>query len=313
VIAMTELEELRAWLVDVLADDRTRFELLRRGIGTAERCGVFCVQPLADVGRLSEDIIGRAMRDARHFRGEQSYIVVACKDDTGKGAVQTVIEVAGGRDVDERGVDIEHANSTGLLGQLMRHNESDQKSISGQFSAVFAAYEQLLAARDRIIEQRDKRIAELEARELKVFEMYERLSAADHERNVEIHRLDQQDKRTEYAVQKLDLLLPIIGSKVGARFLGDGHGGSLPLFGEEMLRQFLRSLDDAQVANIVSSLRPEQAAIVGELYLAYAEREKISAGEGATTSGPTTGRAAAAGSTPPSARTEQSGTTGGSP
>jgi len=268
---MAELEELRAWLVDVLADDRTRFELRRRGIGVEERCGVFRAPPEADVGRLAEEILGRAARDARHFRGDQSYIVAAGDDDDGKGAVQTVVEVAGGRDVDERGANIELASSQGLLSQLMRHNEADQKAISSQFSAVFAAYEQLLAARDRIIEQRDKRIAELETRELKVFEMYENLSTAEHERRLDVHRLEQQDKRTEYATQKLDLLLPVIGSKLGGRLMGDTKGA--PLFGEEMLRQFLRSLDDTQVSTIVSHLRPEQAAIVGELYLAYAERD----------------------------------------
>jgi len=283
---MSELEEIRGWLVDVLGDGRTRFELRRRGIGVEERCGIFRAPPEADVGRLAEEILGRAARDARHFRGEQSYVVAAGSDDSGEGMVTTTVSVAGGRDADERGLNIELANSAGLLSQLMRHNECDQKAISGQFSAVFAAYDQLIAARDRIIDQRDRRIAELEARELKVFEMYENLSTSEHERHVEIHRLEQQDKRTEYAVQKLDLLLPVIGSKLGSRILGDGKAGGQPLFGEEMLRQLLKSLDDTQVASIVSTLRPEQAAIVGELYLAYAEREGKKPADAAGASAP---------------------------
>jgi hypothetical protein len=304
---MAELEELRAWLVDVLSDERARFELRRRGIGSEERCGVFRVEASADVGRLAEEIMTRAVRDARHFRGPQSYIVAASQDEEGGNEVRTVVEVAGGRDVAERGGDIELASTTGLLGQLMRHNESDQKSISGQFSAVFAAYEQLLAARDRIIEQRDKRIAELEARELKVHELFERLTTAEHERRIELLRIEQADKRAAFAQEKIDMLLPVLGSKVGTALLGPGKPGQPPLFGEEMLKQFLGSLDMAQVNAIESILRPEQIPLIAQLYNAYAERDAQAKKAAANASGVAPAETSSPTSNPPSAPTPNGG------
>jgi hypothetical protein len=290
---MSEIEDLRAWLVDMLASKCTRFDLRRRGIASEERCGTVHADASADVGRLAEDLLARASRDARHFRGPQSYIVGASSDEEGADEIRTIIEVPGGRDALERGVDVEGASTAGLLGQLMRHNEADQKAISGNFSAVCAGYDKLLAARDRIIEQRDARIAELEARELKVHDLFERLTTAEHERRLELHRVEQQDKRAEYAVQKLDLLLPLVASKVGTRVLGETKAAGGPMFGEEMLRQLLRSLDESQVTGILASLRPEQAAIVGELYVAYAEREQKKATE-AESPGAATPPAAAA-------------------
>ena len=55
---------------------------------------------------------------------------------------------------------------------------------------------------------------------------------------------------------------------VGARGVGE-----FVALGEELLRQFLKSLSPQQMDAIVGSLKPEQAAVINEIYLAYGERE----------------------------------------
>jgi hypothetical protein len=39
------------------------------------------------------------------------------------------------------------------------------------------------------------------------------------------------------------------------------------------MRQFLKSLTPAQIEALMGLLRPEQAAVIGEVYEAYAKRE----------------------------------------
>ena len=98
-------------------------------------------------------------------------------------------------------------------------------------------------------------------------ELQERLMSVQHERDMEIIRAQQSDKRTDFLKEKLDMLAPVLVSKM----IGKGAGGAA--LGEELMRQFLKSLTPDQMSKIVGSLAPEQAAVINEIYLAYGERE----------------------------------------
>ena len=142
----------------------------------------------------------------------------------------------------------------------MRHNEANARLAIGQTLDVISHYRSLLAARE-------KRIEELEAKYWKVAELYERLTSMQHERDLEVMRIQQADKRQDFLKDKLDMLAPVLVSKV---LPGAAKGGAL---GEELIRQFLKSLSPKQMEAIVGSLSPEQAAVINEVYVAYGERE----------------------------------------
>ena len=100
-----------------------------------------------------------------------------------------------------------------------------------------------------------------------VAELYERLTSMQHERDLEVMRIQQSDKRQDFLREKLDLLAPVVLAKVAP------NAAKNAALGEELLRQFLKSLSPQQMETIVSSLKPEQAAVINEIYVAYGERE----------------------------------------
>jgi hypothetical protein len=97
-------------------------------------------------------------------------------------------------------------------------------------------------------------------------ELYERLTSMQHERELDVKRLEQADKRQEFLREKLDMLAPVLMSKI----VPGANKGAL---GEELIRQLLKSLTPEQMQTIVGALSPEQAAVINEVYVAYGERE----------------------------------------
>ncbi|HEY8075118.1 MAG TPA: hypothetical protein VIF62_13435, partial [Labilithrix sp.] len=123
----------------------------------------------------------------------------------------------------------------------------------------------------RALDARDRRIDELEARHSKMLELYEDLQSMRHERELAVIREHRADQRTQFLKEKLDMLAPVLMNKL----LGKGAGGAsgAPVLGEELMRQFLKSLTPEQIEALMGMLRPEQAAVIGEVYEAYAKRE----------------------------------------
>ena len=205
---------------------------------------------------LANTIHSRAVDDGRHFPGRSLYGVFAFREGTYIDRLFFSVE----GEEDEQRFGLRDANLSGVTTQLMRHNEANARLAIGQTLDVISHYRSLLAARE-------KRIEELETKYWKVAELYERLTSMQHERELETLRLQQSDKRQEFLRDKLDMLTPVLMSKV---MPGAAKGGAL---GEELIRQFLKSLSPKQMEAIVGSLSPEQAAVINEVYVAYGERE----------------------------------------
>jgi hypothetical protein len=66
------------------------------------------------------------------------------------------------------------------------------------------------------------------------------------------------------------MLAPVIISKVLGAGMPKGQGSIL---GEEVLRQFLKSLAPPQMAAIMNALNPEQVVAIGEIFERYSDRE----------------------------------------
>ena len=205
---------------------------------------------------LANTIHARAADDGRHFPGKSLYGVFAFRGGTYVDRLFFSVE----GEEDEQRFGMRDANLSGVTTQLMRHNEANARLAIGQTLDVITHYRSLLAARE-------KRIEELETKYWKVAELYERLTSMQHDRDLEVLRLQQSDKRQEFLRDKLDMITPVLMSKV---MPGVAKGGAL---GEELIRQFLKSLSPQQMEAIVGSLSPEQAAVINEVYVTYGERE----------------------------------------
>jgi hypothetical protein len=250
-----ELGELAQWLERQLADGATRIVLRQKGEdGSDQLVRDFPVGDAA-TNALADAIHRRAHDDGRHFRGRSLYGCFAYRDR--EYLDRYFFSVDG--EVDHAHFGQREANLSGVTSQLMRHNEASARLAIGQTLDVIGHYKSLLAARE-------KRIEELEAKYWKVAELYERLTSMQHERDLEVMRIQQSDKRQDFLREKLDMLAPVLVSKVMP-------GASKGALGEELIRQFLKSLSPQQMQSIVGSLTPEQAAVINEVYVAYGERE----------------------------------------
>jgi hypothetical protein len=250
-----ELGVLAQWLARQVADGATRVHLRQKSDNGGEQ--LVREFPLAgeDPAALADMIKRRAHDEGRLFRGRSVYGVLAFRDDDYLD--RYFFAVDGAEPVIHGG---QHdATLSGVTSQLMRHNEANARLAIGQTLDVIDHYKNLLAARE-------KRIEELEAKYGKVVDLYERLTSLQHERELDVRRLEQADKRQDFLREKLDMLAPVLMAKIVP-------GASKGALGEELVRQFLKSLSPEQMQTIVGSLDPEQAAVINEVYVAYGERE----------------------------------------
>jgi hypothetical protein len=251
-----EVADLTQWLERQVAEGASRIVLRQKSEEGAEQLvSEFAVNLQGGSPRgLAETLLRRANDDGRHFRGRSLYGVFAYRDRDYLDRFFFVVE-----GIEQSTFGTRDANLSGVTSQLMRHNEASARLAIGQTLDVIGHYKALLAARE-------KRIEELETKYWKVTELYERLTSMQHERDLEVMRIQQADKKNEFLREKLDMIAPVVMSKVMP-------GAAKGVLGEELVRQFLKSLSPQQMESIVGSLKPEQAAVINEIYVAYGERE----------------------------------------
>ena len=250
--------ELADWLERQLTEGATRLALRHKSEDGGGEALVreFSMNEGGTVPGLADLVYRRAQDDGRHFRGRSIYGIFAFRENEYLDRFFMAVEGA----EDPAYFGLRDASLSGVTQQLMRHNEANARLAIGQTLDVISHYRNLLAARE-------KRIEELEAKYWKVADLYEQLTSMQHQRELEVMRMQQADKRQEFLKDKLDMLAPVLMSKV---MPGASRSGAL---GEELVRQFLKSLSPKQMEAIVGALSPEQAAVINEVYVAYGERE----------------------------------------
>ena len=249
------------WIRDQVDDHCVRLALRQKTEDAEQHVREWSLVDIANVDDLVEEIETCAHADSLNFRGPTLYGLFSYREAGKRYVSRTLLRVAGqGFNQAMMVGETEAADARGLTSQMMRHTEVASRIALGHTQEIILQYQQILAARD-------KRIEDLEARHFKVLELHERLASMQHERDMEIVRAQQSDKRTDFLKEKLDMLAPVLVSKM----IGKGAGGAA--LGEELMRQFLKSLTPDQMTKIVGSLAPEQAAVINEIYLAYGERE----------------------------------------
>jgi hypothetical protein len=281
-----EVEDLRDWILTALEKGADRIELRTRE-GT-EAVGEWALsRSTTDALKLARTICRHADNDAQHIRGGAVFYVVLAfepgqKERCGRGFLNAR---RGGR----MSVDApdEDGSADGLLAQLMRHTENSNKLAIGHTADVVKHYKKMLEAAYA-------RIALLEGRLNDVGEVYEVLTTQAHERELEMMKQKQSEKKQDFFASKLNMLLPIVLSKLAAAANGkDGKEAKpLPAFQEEKMRQLVNSLRDDQVDGLMSALDPAQIALMASLYEDYKLRDPALAQNSGAPSGANTNGAA---------------------
>jgi hypothetical protein len=262
--------DLAKWLAAQLSDECMLVVLRHRGADADQQVREWPLASDTDVNDIADQIEACAHEDGRHFRGPTVYGVFAYRE-AGKAAVaRTLLRIEGQGAAEAFMGETETADARGITSQLMRHNEVAARMALGTTADIIEYYRRALDARDR-------RIDELESRHFKTLELYEDLQSMRHEREIDVIREHRADQRTQFLKEKLDMLAPVLMNKLLGK--GASGGAGAPALGEELMRQFLKSLTPQQIEALMGMLRPEQAAVIGEVYEAYAKRESAKDGE----------------------------------
>jgi hypothetical protein len=270
-----ELVELARWLQRQVDEKRSRVVLRQRSTtGGDQRVREWRLVDI-NASELASAIYAGAVDDARHQRGTIQYGLFAYVDGQKnhadrmlfsidnpdeRGRSTALATLGAGSDDDDGDGALERMQKANLMGLLMRHTHASAQLALGHTVDIVRHYKEES-------ERKDARIRELEERHEKVLAMYEELLSMKHERELEMLRANNSEKRKDHLLDKLDMLVPIAMSKVIP-------ASKTPALGEELMRQLLKSLTREQLSQLVGHLSPEQAALIHEIYIAYVEREE---------------------------------------
>lgn len=260
----SEHADVANWLRSQAAEGCCRVILCQRVGSEQQHVREWSVPDGLDADALAKEITKRMLDEARVLRGPSMYLLFSFKPDTSSYFDRRICRVEGiGASADTLLGDTEQADPRGIVSQMMRHNEASAKISLGQTLAIVEHYKQILR-------ERDARIATLEERHTQVIELQERLMSMQHARDVDLIREKRSDKKQAFVRDKLDMLAPVILSKVLDAGTPKGQG---TMFGEELLRQFLKSLGPEQMFAITNALGPEQVVTLHEIFERYSARE----------------------------------------
>jgi hypothetical protein len=264
-----ELVALTRWLQKQVSEKRSRVVLRQRIQGGENQ--LVREWRLADIvaSDLATAVYERAIEDATQQRGGVQYGLFSYAEGQKNYVDRTFLNVESGpkdkpstaiATLDANLEDDDRAQRAGVVGLLMKHTHASAQLALGHTVDIVRHYKD---ESDR----KDARIRELEERQTAVLRMYEELLSAKHERELEVLKAQNSEKRKDHMLEKLDMVIPIALAKVMP-------ASKTPALGEELMRQLLKSLSREQLGALTSHLRPEQAALIHEIYLAYCEHEE---------------------------------------
>lgn len=223
---------------------------------------------------LVAELVDKACEDAEHIgRGRIKYTVEV---DGVKGRVTFSLKIPEREGEDEDDID-EVPNKRGLISQQMRHNETLVKVAVGASKETNEMLRSML--RDE-----QARTQRLEAKYMETMKAYEELLSMRQVRDIELRKVESQERRKDQVGHVLMQGLPILASKL----LGGGQKQAVEMMGaktplEQMLEGFLMTMNHDQLAKIASSelFTPIQKAGLMEiisfvLERQAAEQEKVS-------------------------------------
>jgi hypothetical protein len=254
-------EDIVAWVHEQIARACPLLVLRQRMDEGGEM--VVCNMTLPGDGpqAIAASLYSRAMSEGRYLRGPTLFMMYAFKEVGREHCDRKSFRVEG--ESYARTGETEPPTMAGINSMLMRHTDAATKIALGHTSHIIEQYKVLLL-------QRDRRISELEASLREASAVRESLVMFEHERALSMHRVNEDSKRSDFMRDKLDLLIPVVASKM----LGTTSMGVPPVVNDEILKQLLGSLSNEQLFKLQGILNPDQQTAVGDLYTRYAQRSK---------------------------------------
>lgn len=261
---MIDRTKLASRIAAARASGAVRVELWHRAtaqLRTVRVSGaaVFSSRSLDDATQVAEDCAEAAEVDSL---GEGAAYEVRMLDQDGAPVVVypfTVGRVKASPAVP--GPSIEAPTEQGLLGMLMRHQEATMRlAATGQA--------ELLASYQRLLEERDRRISELEERELSVRQQLGAL--AENQASIEVAQLRElkKEERTDRVMETLMPLLPTVAGAALGKVAPDA-GAAIELASIDAL---VLGINPKQLEALQATLEPAQAIAIMQAWKRADER-----------------------------------------
>jgi hypothetical protein len=215
---------------------------------------------------LAHEVMVTAQEDAMVFGGHQKFFAVAYdKNNVQKHRFSFSVQSEDGQMGEENGPS-ESATPKGLIAQLMRHVEIQQRNVNGAVADIMAHYQMAAIEREKIL-------ASYQKREIEDMMLREQLVSNKHERDMAMLKEARTEKFQGEMVEKVMQL----GNIAVTKFLTNGKPGEKPppMLGEEILKGILGNVlaDEKKLAIIANTLGPADSAALFELAKLYADRD----------------------------------------
>lgn len=258
---MTGRQTIRQWIVECLSvSEKAELYGAKKctGLSLVHVSGATKVElKTVKIGARSYDpkelaslFQGTADNFAGGVPGVQQFELLAFYDDGEQPQSFYPFRVAA--DPDHQGLATEGPTSTGITSQLMRHNEAVSRLGWHHTGEVFRVLE-------RTIDRQDKRIEMLEKEQLDAIELAKELvlkQAADsHNRTIELLKLKQSAKDREAIMR---ILPPVINRVTGKEIFPQN------MVDTAIFENMAETLDEAQIKQLATILKPEQWALVAD-------------------------------------------------
>lgn len=198
------------------------------------------------------DIDQAMLDDSQGVRGSQSYALHAHYNSE-KPEARITFRVDSEDDIETEGYHTDPPTKSGMLGQLMRHNEALMRQlVIGQ-----SATQQYQA---RVISRLSEQNESMQAQRIQMFETYERLASMDHDRQLETRREESRERMLQEGLQTVKALAPAIMAR---RAAANGDNEGAVVIAAKTLRD---SITPDQFEKLQSTLGPQQLALVMEMF-----------------------------------------------
>lgn len=255
--------------VNVKAEDGdVVFQLSQLGMGTSSPIAVWTFSIGGDVQEMADLIVDRAVEDGSAVgRGTCKYCVTI---EGKKGRKSFSLRFP---DRDDDDID-EPPNERGAFAQLMRQNEQLHRSILG------VVQQMVMGNKDTIKEMRED-LKSARATQIEGVKVLGELYQAQHERQLEVKRLEKAETRKDELLDQAMTLAQVVANKfMGPEVFKGKDGQRTPI--EQLGYRLLSSFTPAQWSDVQKGvIKPSPTQTIALLELASALQEQDQAFEAA--------------------------------
>ena len=214
---------------------------------------------------IRDDLTDAAEHDATGFGGVQTYIVQAVFEGESKPVGRFPIRASGDSEDEGETMGSEPATTTGMLTQMMRHNEAIMRTHNLGLSAVV---QQL----SRYVERQGEQIDKLLDDRLATVNLIEDLHSRRHERELELAREQRHAETAREAVNKIGSLVPHVVNKLAGK-----KALPAPAATTMALKELFTTMTQEQLEGMRNVLTQEQLMLILSLASEHLPKEEENA------------------------------------